>query len=74
LIFVTILDLLCMESLDDIVYLRLKVRQDFARRNVTKEMETQMRAWNLVDTKLYNHFSKVLNQKVAYLLFVTNML
>ena len=61
-----ILDLLCMESLEEIAYLRLKVRQDFARREVTSEMETQMRAWNLLDTKLYAHFNKVLSQKVLY--------
>ena len=54
-----------MESFEDIAYLRLKVRQEFARRNVTKEMEDQMRAWNLLDTKLYKHFNKILSKKVS---------
>ena len=57
-----------MDSLDDIAYLRLKVRQDFARRDVTQKMESQMREWNLLDTKLFKHFSNVLTQKVRFIL------
>lgn len=51
-------------NLEDIVHLRLKVRQDSARTNSTELMRKQMRDWNKIDTELYNHFEKVLQKKV----------
>ena len=56
-----------MDSYEDVAYLRLKVRQDFARRHVTNEMKQQIRTWNLLDSKLYNHFDKILTKKVEVL-------
>lgn len=54
-----------MDSYDDIVYIRLKVRQGFARRNVTEKMKKQMLEWNFLDSKLYEYFNKTLTRKVV---------
>ncbi|XP_076821278.1 galactosylceramide sulfotransferase-like [Clavelina lepadiformis] len=58
-------DLLCMDSFDEILHIRLKVRQNSARREVSSRMRDQMMTWNLLDTNLYNHFNKTLDSKIA---------
>ena len=53
-----------MDSLDDIKYLRLKVRQDTARYNLTDNLKEQIRNWNYLDYSIYEHFNKKLNKEV----------
>ena len=53
-----------MDSFDEILHIRLKVRQNSARREVSSRMRDQMMTWNLLDTNLYNHFNKTLDSKV----------
>jgi len=57
-------DKLCMDSLDDIKYLRLKVRQDTARYNLTSTLNEKIKNWNYLDYSIYQHFSKKLNREI----------
>lgn len=63
-----------MDSLDDIKYLRLKVRQDTARYNLTSTINEKIINWNYLDYSIYQHFSKKLNREVTcsfiYFLFM----
>nr|XP_039262230.1 galactosylceramide sulfotransferase-like isoform X1 [Styela clava] len=57
-------DSLCMESLEDILHIRLKVRQNSMRRKSNDKLKRQMREWNKIDTMIYDYFLNRLNEKI----------
>lgn len=54
---------LCME-LEDVAYLRLKVRKESDRKSLSTEYQQKIREWNKLDTALFDHFNNVLDEKV----------
>jgi len=57
-------EMLCMESFNDIIYLRLKVRQNGARYTLKSSTRGKIKKWNSLDAGLYRHFSLKLNEKI----------
>merc|ERR1739838_199128 len=53
-----------MESFDDVIHLRLKVRQSAARYELTAVMKEKIRAWNRLDAGIHDHFNRKLTEKV----------
>lgn len=51
--------------MEDLLYLRLKVRKNSTRRVTSKKMQDQMRDWNWLDTQIYNYYLKQLENKVS---------
>lgn len=58
-------DLLCMDSLDDVSFIKLKVRQEALRRAPDHRMTQQMHDWNRLDSAIYDHFSRKLDVRIG---------
>lgn len=57
-------NLLCMDSLNDISFIKLKVRQNALRRVPDDKMIQQMHQWNGLDSAIYEYFSKKLEMRI----------
>ena len=44
-------------DLDDILYLKLNMRSEGSKQSLTPGLANKMRAWNYMDTMLYDHFN-----------------
>ena len=58
--------LLCMD-IDDIVYLKLKIRKDSDRQEqstLSPTIQSKIRHWNELDYSLYKHFKQKLEEKI----------
>jgi len=53
-----------MDSYEDVLFIRLKVRQSAARREISSETRKKIRDWNYLDTQIYDYFKKKLDIKV----------
>ncbi|XP_067329127.1 galactosylceramide sulfotransferase-like [Anolis sagrei] len=56
-------DLLCWD-LEDVLYFKLNARKDSTVSRLTDELYQKATAWNLIDTKLYQHFNTTFWRKV----------
>lgn len=54
---------LCL-TLEDVVYLKLKVRKENDRKSLDARLQNAIRTWNKLDSALYDHFFKILDQKI----------
>lgn len=56
-------DALCL-TMEDVVYLKLKVRKETDRKSLDARLQNSIRSWNKLDSALYDHFIKLLDQKI----------
>jgi len=54
---------LCMD-VEDVAYLRLKVRKESDRKSMSPEYQDKIKNWNKLDTALYDHFNALLDEKI----------
>ncbi|XP_029469561.1 galactose-3-O-sulfotransferase 3 [Rhinatrema bivittatum] len=54
-------------DLEDIVYVKLNMRSQESKVNVTPALSAKVRAWNTLDARLYDHFNTTFWEKVRHL-------
>lgn len=52
-------------DLDDILYLKLNMRSAGSKQSVTAGLASEIRAWNSLDARLYDHFNASLWRKIS---------
>uniref|UniRef100_H3ALZ5 Galactose-3-O-sulfotransferase 3 n=1 Tax=Latimeria chalumnae TaxID=7897 RepID=H3ALZ5_LATCH len=51
-------------DLEDILYIKLNMRSEESKLNITSDIPRKVREWNALDTKLYDHFNATLWKKL----------
>ncbi|XP_068164418.1 galactose-3-O-sulfotransferase 3-like isoform X2 [Antennarius striatus] len=54
-------------DLEDILYFRLNMRKESTKKQLSPDLVSKARAWNALDTYLYDHFNASLWQKIGAL-------
>ncbi|XP_054457973.1 galactose-3-O-sulfotransferase 3 [Anoplopoma fimbria] len=54
-------------DLEDILYIKLNMRMSSSKKSLTSALSSKIRAWNVIDTRLYDHFNATLWRKISAL-------
>ncbi|KAG9338205.1 hypothetical protein JZ751_026958, partial [Albula glossodonta] len=54
-------------DLEDVLYVKLNMRASTSKQNLSSELPAQIRAWNALDARLYDHFNASLWRKLEAL-------